>query len=176
MRGTNSLYTSKSVIAIAAMFFIWSISLEGSAQSDIPARDSLPSAISFAKELQNDFAKGDAKNSAWLRKVFTNQFLRSSTPKSIQDTIISTTLQLQSIHLKNSSGIIGYLRGVSEQLDTGVDSVIWGVKIFDMKSELSECEFGALFECPMHMTLTVSGKKSNRFEKMFGKAMRVIRA
>lgn len=126
MRGTNSLYTLRSVIAIAAMCIIWSISFETFAQSDQSQRDNLPSAQSFVKELQDDFAKGEAENSAWLRKVFTPQLLSPSTPKSVQDTIISTTLQLQSIHLKNSSGIVGYLRGVSEQLDAGMDSVLWG--------------------------------------------------
>ena len=125
MGGTNSFYTLKSVIALAVMFFIWSISIEGFAQTAIPDRDSLPSALAFTKELQSEFAKGDSDNASWVRKVFTPQLLSSSTPKSIQDTIISTTLQLQSIHLKNSSGIIGYLRGVSEQLDTGMDSIHW---------------------------------------------------
>ena len=126
MRVTNLLYTLRTVIPIAVMCFIWSISLESLAQSEPPARADLPSALSFAKELQDDFAKGGAENSAWVRKVFTPQLLSASMPKSIQDTIISTTLQLQSIRLKNSSGIVGYLRGISEQLDAGVDSVLWG--------------------------------------------------
>ena len=135
-------------------FFIWSISFEGSAQSDIPARDSLPSAISFAKELQIDFAKGDSKNSAWLRKVFINQLLSSSTSKSIQDTIISTTLQLQAIHLKNSSGIIGYLRGVSEQLDSGVDSILWD----DWHSQITAMSENKRWRKKLNKYLEISSK------------------
>lgn len=123
MRRTNPSYTFRSVLAIASFFFIHLSSLDVLAQSE---KDELPSALSFTKDIQSDFDKGDAKNAVWVRKVLIPQFLKSSMTKSIQDTIISTTLKLQSVHLKNSSGIIGYLRGVSHQLNTGVDSVLWG--------------------------------------------------
>ncbi len=109
----------RSTIAIFALISVCFISLDFSAQSD------MPSAISFSKNLQSDFAKGNSENETWIRKVFSPIFLNSSLSKSVQDTIVSTTLHLQSINLKNSSGIIGYLRGVAVQLDSGVDSVMW---------------------------------------------------
>ena len=103
MRRTNYLYLFRSAIAFVALFFVSSVAVNVSAQSN------LPSVIAFTKELQSEFAKGDSENASWVRKVFTPQLLSSSTPNSIQDTIISTTIKLQSIHLKNSSGIVGYL-------------------------------------------------------------------
>ena len=103
----------RSTIAIFALISVCFISLDFSAQSD------MPSAISFSKNLQSDFAKGNSENETWIRKVFSPIFLNSSLSKSVQDTIVSTTLHLQSINLKNSSGIIGYLRGVAGQKTKG---------------------------------------------------------
>ena len=119
MRKTKYFSMLKSMLALAVMFYSCVFSLNTQAQTD------LPTPTTFTKELLNDFSKGDPDNAKWVRKVFVTQLLNGALPTEIQDTIISTTLKLQAVHLKNSSGILGYLKGVSVLLDSEMDTVFW---------------------------------------------------
>ena len=89
------------------------------------SKQELPSPDFFVKEMEEDFAKGLAKNAKWMRKDFSPHFLSSAISSAIQDTVISTVQQLHKVHIKNSSGVLGYLQGVLAQIEGGINTSNW---------------------------------------------------
>ncbi|PCJ81440.1 MAG: hypothetical protein COA49_04920 [Bacteroidetes bacterium] len=115
-----------SISVILGVIFMLTTSFSGLSQDDLTSeKPDLPSPESWVKEMETDFAKGLAKNAKWMRKDFTPQFLSNSLSSAIQDTVISTVLQLQKVHIKNSSGVLGYLKGVLAQIELGINQNNW---------------------------------------------------
>ena len=81
----------------------------------------LLSPTEFVKEMEKEFAIGLVENAKWMRRQFAPKFLKNNLSSAVQDTIISTVSQLQGVHIKNSSGVLGYLQGVLVQIENGLD-------------------------------------------------------
>jgi hypothetical protein len=88
------------------------------AQDSIDSEPISPS--EFVKKMETDFAKGLVENAKWMRRDFGPKFLKNNLSSAIQDTVISTVNQLQGVHIKNSSGVLGYLKGVLVQIESGL--------------------------------------------------------
>ena len=77
----------------------------------------LPSVNQFVKLIERELSNGDNENVNWFKTEFTPIFTNQNN-SDIQDTIISTVLELQSFHIKTSTGVLGYLKGVLVLIDS----------------------------------------------------------
>ncbi|MEC7654299.1 MAG: hypothetical protein VX548_05085, partial [Bacteroidota bacterium] len=84
----------------------------------ISAQTELPTLGVFLKDLESDLSKSLPNQAKWLSSEFTKSFNSSSATRAMQDTVISTVMQLQETNIKLSTGIFGYLEGVNAQLNS----------------------------------------------------------
>ena len=92
--------------------------------SGASAQTELPSASEFLREVESDLVKVLPEKAKWLSNEFSPEF--RSAPSSVQDTVISTVLQLNETNIKTSTGVYGYLSGVKAFLETdSMDLDLW---------------------------------------------------
>jgi len=87
--------------------------------------DKLLSANQFVKLLEKELNVGDGENASWFKTEFAPVFINQQ-ESAIQDSIISTVIDLKSFHIKASEGVLGYLKGVLVLMDVdAIDIVVW---------------------------------------------------
>ncbi len=117
-RPINSTYMSDIFAVTIGICLLFVPCFYSFAQDSIDSEPISPS--EFVKKMETDFAKGLVENAKWMRRDFGPKFLKNNLSSAIQDTVISTVNQLQGVHIKNSSGVLGYLKGVLVQIESGL--------------------------------------------------------
>ena len=84
----------------------------------VSAQTEFPTPGAFLKDLESDLSKNFPNQAKWLSSEFTNSFNSNFATRAMQDTVISTVMQLQETNIKLSTGIFGYLEGVNAQLNS----------------------------------------------------------
>lgn len=87
--------------------------------------DNLLSVNQFVKLIERELNVGDGENARWFKTEFAPVFI-SQQESAIQDSIISMVIDLNSIHIKTSEGVLGYLKGVLVLIEgDAIDMVVW---------------------------------------------------